>query len=664
MPAMNSTAHPGQEARREWPTPAEWAVYFVLALLPQSILWLNPTAPPIQYPAGDLAQTLWNHWHFDQAIRAFRNPYFAPEIFHPFGAPLYLHTFEIVDIVLLAPLRWLGGINVAWKAALLGHALWSSAAMHALARRLGLGRLAAMACGIVAAHCSYRYVEARAMSLMTTGHAWFFLWALAGCVQRPGDVRRAALMGLAGVLGVFGNAYYPMFLSVLVPLGGAAAWLFGGWRPDRAWAKGFLRSVAVAAAVAVIPLAFLYAGVLQSRSYLGIGGDPGLKTKIRGGVELIQLVVPNWLRGFVTGEEIPARPWELIAPPARSMSFAPSLLMAAGALAWTLRRGRAQDAPDRPEPGRPYSLAWFAEGASGRPSRAVKAAAVAFLAGSILLSFGPRMKVWTRVDPADVPPRASAPVDWEGISLPSPIQPLWKLPLWSDMRAAKRAAYFWQGGAAFLLAAPFGLMVLAAARRIREGSPVLGAALPAACLAVIFLEASPPYYSAYTGPTHPAYLAIRDHPAPGAVREFPCIGYWLNGSMMYGQTIHGRPIIGGYLSRDPEKFDRWLEERDWCWMIREHFLGGGWDRDPTPEERFRFLQSARADDLRFVIWREEIQPDAMPEGTIRRFIIENGLGAPLPGGDAEMEAFELFIDAIPEELSRPYMPAIGGATGS
>ncbi len=608
---------PGES--RDWPCGRDVLFYALLAFVPQLVLWLHPTAFPFLYPAGDIAQTYWNHWWFDQAISHFQNPYQCPVLFHPYGSPLYMTTFELVDIVATWPFRALGGVIVSYKAALFLNTLWTSVAAHALARRIGIERIGALVVGIVMAHCSYRFMNVQAISLLATGHPLFLLWALAGCVKNPGGRRDGVLLGVATILCVFSNLYYLLFLTLLVPAAALGAWALGGWRPSKDTLRGMAKIAAIAFAVAIVPVAWFYWGTQQSHAHLEMVKEYPLATKIRGSAELLQLLLPAWLREIATGVSIPEDAYRAMTLPLRAYSYAPPVVLVLGALVswWKLRLSSDEKSTRKP----------------------LRAALIVFALVAVFVALGPSIKIWTTSDPADaVNTHQTVPPEWQGISVPSPMRLLGYLPLWNHIRASGRAGYYMLLALCLLMAPVFARGVQTLRIRIDGRSPGVAKLLPLVAVLLIYAEEFHGVYIIEPAPAHPVYSVLRDQPGTGAVREFPDIGFYTNGSMMFAQTIHEKPLAAGYLSRDLAGYDRWLETRSWVTMTRRVLAGEVLELSPA--ERTEFLESAATDGVQYIVWNPHeatwVRSDAVP-----RFLLAHRLADLLEFSDEDKMVFVL-----------------------
>ncbi len=559
-----------------WPS---WLlVYAACALIPSLTLLLHPFDPPLLVPRGDLAQTLWNFWWFDRTLLSGRNPWECPILFWPYGAKLFLHTFEVVDALITMPIRQVfpgsEGLFLSWKVGLLIHAFWTAVAFHLLGRALGLSHRACGLGAIAISLCSYRMVTAPTLTLQCTGNAFFLAWAAVQCWRDPGRIRRGLVLGGASVLLLFSNLYYLFFAAIF--LGGAGVLAAVVARPGRAQWIGWARQGAAALAVGIIPLVFVADGIRETGRRLGTVSSFDRWVQVRGSAELAQFAAPVWLRETVTGNPVPERVYREFAAPLRSMSFAPPVVAAVLVLLG-LR------APGRPTHG-----------------RAARIALCGVLAASFLIALGPEVKVVTARDPADVEftKGPSRPPEWQGVSFPSPYAVVANLPVFRQIRGNHRAGFFFLA-ALLLLAGPAmeagvgrlgGLM---SSRGIRPGLATIIA------VGIVVAESRPTIFQAEPGRDDEGMEFLRDWPGSGGVREYPDFGYVMQGRAMFHQTIHARPLLGGYLSRDPVGYDRWIESRPWGIVFRN--FANIPDGIVTSSDRDAVLASAAEDGLRFIV---------------------------------------------------------------
>lgn len=570
--------------------------YVLCAVVPALTLLLHPLDAPLMAPRGDIAQTAWNFWWFDRAVSTGRNPWECPILFAPFGAKLFLHTFEAVDALLTMPLRLVfagpGGVFLSWKLAMVLHTFWTAAAFHLLGRALGLGHRACGLGAVAIALCSYRMVTAPTLTLQCTGNALFLAWAVVRCWREPDRMSHGLWLGGASVLLLFSNLYYLFFSALLLAVAGLVG--VHVTRPPRSCWAGWARQGGLALAVGILPLAFVVGGIRETEAHLGTVSGYDRWVQVRGSAELAQFLAPVWLREAVTGTPVPERVYREIVAPMRAMSFAPPLVLAALLVVGLRSPGRT------------------------RNGRIVRAALGGVLAASFLISLGPDIKVLTRVDPADVPfvKGPTKPPEWQGLSVPSPYAAVAGLPVFRHIRGNHRAGFF------FLVA-----VLLLAGRGVESGLAAVGRWFAARgirpglatvlVLGLVVAESRPPIFQVEPERDDEGLVFLRDHGGTGGVREYPDFGYVMQGRAMYHQTIHGRPLLGGYLSRDPVGYDRWIESRPWGIVLR-NFSNIG-DGELADRDRAAVLATAAEDGLRFIVINTDSMLPQRSQAMLRLF---------------------------------------------
>jgi hypothetical protein len=131
-----------------------------------------------------------------------------------------------------------------------------------------------------------------------------------------------------------------------------------------------------------------------------------------------------------------------------------------------------------------------------------------------------------------------------GVSVPLPYLLLYKLPMFSIMRTPARLAVLTMLALGVLVA--IALAWLLSTTRIRSaGYYVLSVLLP---VLILFEYLAVPFPTVPPGWNVPIYAQIAREPGNFAILELPLRPF---GDYMAYQTVHGKPIIGGYLSRQP-----------------------------------------------------------------------------------------------------------------
>ncbi len=101
-------------------------------------------ADPTRWLAGeanvDAYGTWWFQWWVAHALGTGTSPLHADVLFFPWGKDILRHTGgNVLDVVLLAPVRWAFGPALAWNVLVLGAVATNALAAGAWARRLGAG---------------------------------------------------------------------------------------------------------------------------------------------------------------------------------------------------------------------------------------------------------------------------------------------------------------------------------------------------------------------------------------------------------------------------------------------------------------------------------------------------------------------------------------------
>jgi hypothetical protein len=135
------------------------------------------------------------------------------------------------------------------------------------------------------------------------------------------------------------------------------------------------------------------------------------------------------------------------------------------------------------------------------------------------------------------------------VTVPLPYLLLYKLPLLSIMRTPARLTVLTMLAlgvlVAFALAALLGRRYVERRRIFSFRNAVWGLLLPAI---IVFEFLATPFPTVPPGWNVPIYQKIAAEPGRFALLELPIRPF---GDYMAYQTIHGKPIVGGYLSRQP-----------------------------------------------------------------------------------------------------------------
>ena len=133
------------------------------------------------HPAGDLGNYVWNIWIFrHEMLRHAHLPFSTNHVFaYTGGADFSLHNYTPIAGALAAPLIGALGVVGAFNAVLLMVITLSGLGMFVLARRLGLGAVAAWGAGaLFMASPVLTAKETAHFSLVIAASLPLFLWAL------------------------------------------------------------------------------------------------------------------------------------------------------------------------------------------------------------------------------------------------------------------------------------------------------------------------------------------------------------------------------------------------------------------------------------------------------------------------------------------------------
>jgi hypothetical protein len=448
----------------------------------------------------DNYEYVWKMWWVPHALfERGISPFFAPDIYVPFGYPLAygevspIHTFGQIPLTLLA------GPVVSYNAAALASFVLSGLAVFALARRWTdrltvpadvPPRVAWLACffaGAAFAVCAYRMQK-------LTGHLPLFATHWLALTLLMVDVwletrraRHAALAGLAFAAAALSSWYHAFMLGLLLPVY-VVAWLgnpLPALRDRRTWLGIGAASVIVAALCVPFLLPYLQ---LDTE---GATAVPLSDATFRA-ASFTDYLLPNPLHPL-WGGAVSRVMWPFPTPMLTEFVIS---------IGWvTLALGLAALKP-----------------AAGRGWRALKWLAAA----AFVLSLGPALTL-SRL-PLNVP-------------LPGALLRE-VLPFADSVRSWGRFSIFVMLTFAVLAAA--GLIVALARRRPRTQT-ALGLAGLAAML-----------FGAWQGPLTLTEVAPRAvdvwlaaQPGDAPIMEYP-LGEALSGPAMYYTSAHGRPVTFGY----------------------------------------------------------------------------------------------------------------------
>lgn len=480
--------------------------FFVLGL---ALTWPLATRFTTDLPGGphkdgleDAYQNVWNLWWTVEALRRPTNLWVTDRLFHPDGPNLLFHTLSPLNTLMVAPITALWGPIAGFNAVALASFALGGLGMWLLARRR-VGAGPAWLAGIVYVaspfHIAALVADGQLQIFALHWLPWyiyFLLEALSAPADQASAARRAALLaGLFLVLTAWTDWYYTLFLLIFTA--GCLVWVAAArLRAAPAHATGALaalvRRLTLVGAVFSLGAGPLIIPMLLEAArtdYVGLlpPGDP-----LRLSADLLAYLVPPRIHALWGGA-----PWDWGVGFAINRRFFIGLTVAALMMAAVRYRPAA----------RPWLLVALGFG---------------------LLSLGPTL----RINGADT-------------GLPLPYALLDDLPIVRLTRQPDRFNVLVT--IALGLLAAHGAAVVTAALRARRPALVPVALAGLAALALLEYWPAPIVTRA---PMTPPFLASLP-PGPGALIEYPFhpVVTYRDAERMLFQTVHSRPISGGYHSR-------------------------------------------------------------------------------------------------------------------
>lgn len=187
---------------------AAWMMHRVLEAPGASIPGLHP---------GDDVAALWNTWWFAHAASRAQPVYWTGLLFAPAGTQLSLHTHATTHSVLAWPLAAAGATIAAHNLAILAGLTLNGLAAWLLAFRLTGDRIASVAAGLIFA-CS-AFVQIHALGHINLLHAWVLPTFALSLLRLSSGTAGALACGAAAALVVYTDYYFAIYAGIL-----AAAW--------------------------------------------------------------------------------------------------------------------------------------------------------------------------------------------------------------------------------------------------------------------------------------------------------------------------------------------------------------------------------------------------------------------------------------------------------
>ena len=477
---------------------ARLARHHLLPLLAYLLIAVAMTYPLVRHfgthlpgDGGDAWQNVWDYWWLRQALAEGRSPYHTDLLYAPTGVPLYLHTLNLFNGLVTLPVQLAFGLTAAYNTVVFLSLTLAAYFAYLLVGFVSGSRAAGFVGGVVYAFGSYHLIHLLGhANLIASGWLPAYLLCLI-VTPTVGGARRWRLVGagtLALVLLSFCDWQYVLFAAVFTAL-----WV--------AWTTVARRSVVpvlTAGATGLLALVLLLPVLLPTVRELRdtAATRPAVPGAELFSADLVSFVVPSPLqaRWGAAAERIGGRAVAVPVERAIFLGFGPLALAACGL--------------------------WF-----GRRRAAFWAvAAIAFAA----LALGPTLQI----------------AGQSYANPPLPYRLLQHLPVANVFRVPARFALL----VTLCLAVLTGLGLVGLARRFpalttRRARLV---ALPLLTLALLAEHFPAPY--PLVPVEEPAfYRQLASSAERGAVLELPFA--LTRSTSLFNQTVHGKPIVGGYLSR-------------------------------------------------------------------------------------------------------------------
>jgi hypothetical protein len=496
---------------------------------------------------GDAWQHIWNLWWARESLLSGpSNPYFTDLLYYPDGVPLYFHTLVLTAGLLSLPLQMAGlSLITTYNIVLLLTFLLAGYGAFLLCHYLTGHKWGSFVGGCVFAFSPYHFAHLYGhMNLASLQWIPFYVLLLLRAIDEPGrekttDDRRhvtngesrqqrgafriprsvllAAGAGALLALNAYTDWLYAIFLALLTGL--ILAWkvlvpverrAFAG--RGVGWREGAIRLLAggVVAFALVSPIFF----PTLTEANKGYAQQPPRETLVYSS-DFTLAFTPSELHpiwGSRVAEHVSSMgPYSPLKHPSeRTVFLGYSVLLLSGYGLWRLRQKQRV---------RMWAFLAFA---------------------TWVLSLGPVLQVLGK-----------STFTAFGIEVPMPYLLLYKLPLFSIMRTPSRLTVLTMLALGVLVA--FAFVALMAGRETVEESGrertwlrvVSQIGLP---FLILFEFWAAPFSTVPPGWDVPIYTRVASEPGRFALLELPLRPF---GDYMAYQTVHGKPIVGGYLSRQP-----------------------------------------------------------------------------------------------------------------
>lgn len=442
----------------------------------------------------DAWQNYWNYWWTREALLSGRNPFWTPLLYAPYGVPLYLHTLNLFNGIVTLPVQLLFGVTAAYNSVVFLSFTLAGYFAYLLVSRVCGNRLAGFAGGVIYAFGSYQMAH-------LLGHAnliaseWLPAYIFCLIVASEATGRRRTLAAGAAVLALalvmlcdWQYVLFAVIFTVLYALWTAVA--------RRAFTPLIVAGI-IGACWLLVALPLLVPTIVETRETAAT--RPVVAGPERNSADLLSFFLPSPLHSW-WGARVERLTGEAQALPVDRAIFLGYLPLALSFYGWWRNRRRA---------------AFWA------------VAALVFF----VLALGLTLQIAGRTQLGGLP----LPYAW-----------LHRLPLVSVSRIPARFALM----VTLCLAVLSGFGLLGLAQRLAPllaRRPTLRAMLAAATIVGLLVEHITLPYPVQPVVEPPFYQQLARDAEAGTVLELPI--RTTRSQSLYYQTVHRRPIVGGYISR-------------------------------------------------------------------------------------------------------------------
>jgi hypothetical protein len=172
-------------------------VFLVYALLTLAMTWpaVAQLSTHLLGSGDDMWVHYWNNWWVKRVLQQGGDVYHTPLLFHPTGVSLVYHNFAWVNIALWLALEPLTGGVAAYNLVHLIHIPLCGLAMFALAHHLTKSRAAAFIAGLVYAFWPYRMLDTNHPNMVSTEGFPLLMLALWSLFRSKRSIRDGVIAG-------------------------------------------------------------------------------------------------------------------------------------------------------------------------------------------------------------------------------------------------------------------------------------------------------------------------------------------------------------------------------------------------------------------------------------------------------------------------------------